>query len=38
MDDNAARQEWGWKPEYDLESMTKDMVEKVSQKLKIKID
>ena len=38
MDDNAARQEWGWKPEYDLESMTKDMVDKVSQKLKIKID
>jgi nucleoside-diphosphate-sugar epimerase len=38
MDDNAARQEWGWKPEYDLESMTKDMIEKISQKLKIKID
>lgn len=38
MDDNTAREEWGWQPEYDLESMTKDMIEKISQKLKIKID
>jgi len=38
MDDSAAREEWGWKPEYDLESMTKDMIENVSQKLKINID
>jgi nucleoside-diphosphate-sugar epimerase len=34
MDDSAAREEWGWKPEYDLDSMTKDMIEKVSAKLK----
>jgi nucleoside-diphosphate-sugar epimerase len=34
MDDSAAREEWGWQPEYDLESMTKDMIEKLSQKLK----
>lgn len=33
MDDNAAREEWGWEPEYDLESVTKDMLEKISQKL-----
>ncbi|MBE9546541.1 MAG: L-threonine 3-dehydrogenase [Proteobacteria bacterium] len=32
MDDSAAREEWGWQPEYDLESMTKDMIEKLSQK------
>lgn len=38
MDDNTAREEWGWQPEYDLESMTKDMIKKISQKLKIKID
>ncbi len=26
MDDSAARAEWGWKPEYDLASMTTDMI------------
>jgi nucleoside-diphosphate-sugar epimerase len=34
MDDSAARNEWGWKPEYDLDNMTRDMIEKVSAKLK----
>ncbi|MCK9583952.1 MAG: NAD-dependent epimerase/dehydratase family protein [Candidatus Cloacimonetes bacterium] len=34
MDDSCARQEWGWKPEYNLESMTRDMLEKVAAKLK----
>jgi len=38
MDDSAARKEWGWKPEYDLESTTKDMIEHISQKPKIKTD
>lgn len=33
MDDSAARAEWGWEPEYDLESMTKDMLEVLSNKL-----
>ncbi len=37
MDDSAARTEWGWKPEYDLESMTTDMIEKLSSKLSIKL-
>ncbi len=37
MDDSAARKEWGWKPNYDLASMTKDMLEKLSDKLGIKI-
>ncbi|WP_314969203.1 NAD-dependent epimerase/dehydratase family protein [Phocaeicola abscessus] len=32
MDDTCARQEWDWKPEYDLDAMTKDML----TKLKIK--
>ena len=32
--DSGARQEWGWKPKYNLASMTKDMLEKLSQKLK----
>lgn len=34
MDDSAARTEWGWKPEYNLESMTADMIEKLRVKLR----
>jgi nucleoside-diphosphate-sugar epimerase len=26
MDDSCARAEWGWKPDYDLASMTEDMI------------
>ena len=26
LDDTCARQEWDWKPEYDLEKMTADMI------------
>jgi nucleoside-diphosphate-sugar epimerase len=33
LDDSAAREEWGWSPRYDLESMTADMLEKLSKKL-----
>ena len=33
MDDSAAREEWGWKPEYDLASMTEDMLRVLSTKL-----
>ena len=33
MDDHAAREEWGWHQKYDLASMTRDMIEKLSQKL-----
>jgi nucleoside-diphosphate-sugar epimerase len=36
IDDSAAREEWGWKPDFDLASMTKDMLEKLSKKLGIK--
>lgn len=27
IDDSVARKDWGWKPEYDLKKMTKDMME-----------
>lgn len=27
IDDSAAREEWGWKPDWDLESMTRDMLQ-----------
>ena len=37
MDDSAAREEWGWNPKYDLASMTKDMLDKLTEKLKLKI-
>ena len=33
MDDSCARAEWDWKPEFDLESMTKDMISKLKIKL-----
>lgn len=29
IDDSDAREEWGWKPEYDLPTMTKDMLDKL---------
>jgi nucleoside-diphosphate-sugar epimerase len=32
MDDGAAREEWGWQPDYDLESMTTDMMKNISRK------
>lgn len=35
LDDSAAREEWGWNPKYDLDSMTKDMLEKLRIKLNI---
>lgn len=28
LDDRRAREEWGWKPQYDLDAMTRDMVPK----------
>lgn len=33
MDDSCARQEWDWKPEYDLEAMTRDMLAKLRARL-----
>jgi nucleoside-diphosphate-sugar epimerase len=33
MDDSCARNEWDWKPQYDLTAMTKDMLEKLSARL-----
>ncbi|MBU1702040.1 MAG: L-threonine 3-dehydrogenase [Candidatus Eisenbacteria bacterium] len=36
MNDSAAREEWGWKPEYELPEMAADMIEKLSVKLKKK--
>ena len=30
MDDSAAREEWGWRPEYDLTAMTREMINHIS--------
>ncbi|MBC7087219.1 MAG: L-threonine 3-dehydrogenase [Tissierellales bacterium] len=35
LDDSEARKQWGWSPKYDLDSMTKDMLEKLKIKLNI---
>lgn len=32
MDDTCAREEWGWKPEYDLDAMTQDMLAKLKER------
>jgi nucleoside-diphosphate-sugar epimerase len=32
INDDAARREWGWKPSYDLASMTRDMLERLRQR------
>lgn len=31
IDDSSARTDWNWKPEYDLEAMTKTMIEKLKE-------
>ncbi|MFX1327891.1 MAG: NAD-dependent epimerase/dehydratase family protein [Promethearchaeota archaeon] len=33
IDDTFAREEWGWNPSYNLSSMTKDMIDKLSKRL-----
>ncbi|HJH65698.1 MAG TPA: NAD-dependent epimerase/dehydratase family protein [Bacteroides mediterraneensis] len=32
LDDTCAREEWGWKPEYDLDAMTTDMLAKLKER------
>ena len=34
MDDSAAREEWGWKPEYDLPRMTEDMLRVIGERFR----
>ncbi len=35
LDDSDAKEEWDWNPKYDLDAMTKDMLEKLRIKLNI---
>ena len=32
IDDSAAREEWGWKPSFDLDAMTRDMLDAIKKK------
>ncbi|MGQ9624364.1 MAG: NAD-dependent epimerase/dehydratase family protein [Candidatus Bathycorpusculaceae bacterium] len=32
IDDSLARKDWGWKPTYDLATMTRDMIKKLTKK------
>jgi nucleoside-diphosphate-sugar epimerase len=38
LDDSAARDEWGWRPQYDLPRMTDEMILRVSEKLKTRTE
>ena len=33
LDDSAARSEWGWQPEFDMDAMVDDMLENLTRKL-----
>jgi threonine 3-dehydrogenase len=35
LDDSAARRDWGWKPKYDLDMMTHDLVPKIRRMLEL---
>ena len=35
LDDSAARQEWGWNPDYDLPALVRDMLENLEKKLTV---
>ncbi len=35
LDDTCAREEWGWKPEYDLDAMTQDMLSQLRIKFNL---
>jgi nucleoside-diphosphate-sugar epimerase len=35
IDDSVARRDWGWRPQYDLAAMTRDMLKQLSQKYRV---
>ncbi|MFN0036134.1 MAG: NAD-dependent epimerase/dehydratase family protein [Saprospiraceae bacterium] len=37
IDDSAARKDWGWKPEYDLDGMTRDMLFHLAEQYRAKV-
>ena len=34
IDDSSAREEWNWKPQFDMDTMTKDMLDILTEKHK----
>ncbi len=37
LDDSAARKEWGWKPDYDMKAMVKDIIKNLSRKMGVEL-
>ena len=37
LDDSAARRDWGWKPTYDLDAMTDDLVPRIRRMLELDV-
>jgi len=37
LDDSAARKEWGWKPDYDMKAMVKDIITNLSKKMGVEL-
>ncbi len=37
LDDSPAREEWNWKPDYDMEAMVKDIIENLSKKMGVEL-
>ena len=37
LDDSAAKEDWGWSPDYDLEAMARAMIEKLKVKLHVSV-
>ncbi len=37
LDDSAAREEWGWKPDYDLPRMVEDIIKNLSRKMGVEL-
>ena len=35
LDDSAARRDWGWKPKFDLDGMTDDLIPRVRRMLEL---
>jgi threonine 3-dehydrogenase len=35
LDDSAARKDWGWKPKYDLDAMTDDLIPRIRRMLEL---
>lgn len=33
LDDTCAREEWGWNPQWDIDAMIDDMLDKISRKI-----